>query len=57
MKTTEEMTFDELMNYWSGRMIISIGEGKFRDTVAAMLLSTMHDCEHRKDKNAKAKKR
>ena len=56
-KMTNEMNFDELMDYWSGRMIISIGEGNFRSTIAAMIQSISHDAYQRGvDSTKKGKK-
>ena len=35
------MQLDELIDYWSGRLAISIGRGTFRDEVNLMLQTTM----------------
>lgn len=34
MKPLKDMTLEELVNYFAGRLIISIGAGKFRDEVS-----------------------
>lgn len=56
MKTTAEMTFDELTSYWMGRFIVAIGEGNLRAAVAGMLQSTMTDAYQRGAREAKKRK-
>jgi len=57
MKKLSEMTTTELVDYWSGRLIVSIGAGKFRDEVCTMLLCTMRDtAEKVKAETKKGKK-
>jgi hypothetical protein len=41
MKTTEEMSFSELVDYWTGQACIGIGSGDFRATIACMLSDTL----------------
>ena len=43
MKPLSEMTTNELIDYWSGYLLIEIGRGKFREGVCTMLLSTMQE--------------
>ena len=39
MKTTSEMTLNELVDFWSGYLILEIGRGKFRDGVSVLIQS------------------
>lgn len=41
MKTTEEMSFKELVDYWTGQACIGIGSGDFRATITLMLSDTL----------------
>lgn len=38
-KSLDEMTLDDQVNYWTGRLIVSIGRGDFRSTVCGMILA------------------
>lgn len=37
MKSFEEMSFKELVDYWTGYLTLSIGAGKFREGVSLLL--------------------
>ncbi len=43
MKSFEEMTLEEKINWASGYLLISIGEGKFREAVCAIILSSIEE--------------
>lgn len=34
---TTQPTFEERVSTWTGRLIVSIGEGKFRESIAALI--------------------
>lgn len=55
MKTLSEMTTAELIDYWSGYLLIEIGRGKFREGVCTMLLATMNESYTRGGKDAAKK--
>jgi hypothetical protein len=42
-KPYEEWSFEEKVNYHTGRIILAIGEGKFREAVYSALLSVTTD--------------
>lgn len=41
MKKLEEMSFDELMNYFHGLLIMRIGDGSSRSAVGLMIQSLL----------------
>ena len=43
MKPLSKMTTNELVDYWSGYLLIEIGRGTFREGVCHLLLSTMQE--------------
>jgi hypothetical protein len=56
VKQLADMTTNELIDYWSGYLLIEIGRGKFRDGVCMMLLSTMQESRNQFETEKKAKK-
>ena len=41
MKDLEDMGLEELVDYWTGYALISIGHGEFRRAISLMLQDTM----------------
>lgn len=53
MKPLEEMTTSELIDYWSGYLLMEIGRGKFQTGVGTILLHTMNEAYQRGIKEGK----
>ena len=57
MKKTVDMPFDEAIDYWTGRLTLAIGAGKFRDEVNLMLGTVIRETmEHTQAEAKKAKR-
>jgi hypothetical protein len=41
MKPTSEMSFQELVDYWTGYACVEIGRGEFRSAISLMLQDTL----------------
>ena len=54
-KSVEEMTFDEKVSWAAGELIISIGEGKFRDRLYSILNALMLEAYNRGKKEVRNK--
>ena len=55
MKPLNDMTTGELIDHWSGYLLIEIGRGKFRDGVCTLIL-TRQENYNRCEAEKKAKK-
>jgi hypothetical protein len=53
VKKLTQMTTEELISYWVGRLLIEIGRGKFREAVGTMLLTTMSESYTRGQRTGK----
>ena len=53
MKELSEMTIEEMIDYWSGYLLIEIGRGKFREAVGTLLICTMTEASRDAEKKAK----
>jgi hypothetical protein len=49
------MTTNELVDYWSGYLLIEIGRGKFREGVCLMLTATTQEASTAAEKKARKK--
>lgn len=47
MKSLEEMSLDEKISWACGTILLGIGEGKFRDSMASVLLSVNKEAYER----------
>ena len=56
MKRLEDVSLDEYINYWTGRLTLAIGAGKFRDEVCLMIGAITQEAYNRGAKN-KARRR
>ena len=58
MKKLEDMTLTESVDYWTGRLTLAIGAGKFRDEVCMMIgVITRESYEHGKKERMKRGKK
>jgi hypothetical protein len=57
MKQLSKMSTAELVDYWSGYLLIEIGRGNFRIGVTKMLLATMTEASKAAEKKMKEGKR
>jgi len=53
MKSLDEMTFEEKVSWACGTILIGIGEGKFRSSVADVLLAINHEAFQRGERQVK----
>ena len=47
MKDIEEMNFKEKVDWATGKLIISIGNGNFKDELTTILLAVISEAYHR----------
>jgi hypothetical protein len=51
MKELSEMNINELSDYWTGQLIIAIGEGNFKAKVFSMLMCSPQFFDYQKNAN------
>jgi hypothetical protein len=56
-ETHAEMSLSEAINFWSGRLVVAIGAGEFRDEVNLMISTLTRDSYEAGKSDGKVRKK